>query len=76
MSMDQKIRLIAGTFIIPPDGTVNLGYGYGSVPVAGLTIEQAMTSVGQAARGPWKLFDAFHPRNVATAFAELEWEDE
>jgi quinoprotein relay system zinc metallohydrolase 2 len=42
----------------------------------GRTIEQAMASVGQSERGRWKLFDEFHPRNVATAFAELEWEDE
>jgi quinoprotein relay system zinc metallohydrolase 2 len=42
----------------------------------GLTIEQAMTSVGQPDRGHWQLFDQFHKRNVATSFAELEWEDD
>lgn len=40
------------------------------------TIEQAMSEVGQKNRPDWQLFDVFHKRNVATAFAELEWEDE
>lgn len=40
------------------------------------TIEQAMNEVGQQSRPDWQLFDAFHKRNVATAFAELEWEEE
>jgi quinoprotein relay system zinc metallohydrolase 2 len=40
------------------------------------TIEQAMNEVGQKSRTDWQLFDAFHKRNVATAFAELEWEEE
>ena len=41
----------------------------------GKTMEQAMAEVGQSARGDWQLFDDFHKRNIATAFAELEWED-
>ncbi len=41
----------------------------------GKTIEQAMAEVGRSARGDWMLFDEFHPRNIATAFAQLEWED-
>lgn len=40
------------------------------------TIEQAMESVGVSARGEWVLFDELHKRNVATSFAELEWEDD
>lgn len=40
------------------------------------TMEQAMDSVGLSAKGDWKLFDEFHKRNVSTAFAELEWEDD
>lgn len=40
------------------------------------TMEQAMETVGQSERGAWLLFDEFHKRNVATAFAELEWEDD
>ncbi len=42
----------------------------------GKTMEQAMNEVGQSARADWKLFDAFHKRNISTAFAELEWEDD
>ena len=41
----------------------------------GKTLEQAMAQVGQTARGDWQLFDDLHKRNIATAFAELEWED-
>ncbi len=40
----------------------------------GGTIEQAVASVGQQERGRWLLFDDYNPRNVTTAFAELEWE--
>jgi polysaccharide export outer membrane protein len=32
---------IAGPFSVSPDGTVNLGFSYGAVRVAGLTLEQA-----------------------------------
>jgi quinoprotein relay system zinc metallohydrolase 2 len=41
----------------------------------GKTIEQAMANIGQSAKGDWQLFDEFHKRNVATSFAQLEWED-
>ncbi len=41
----------------------------------GKTIEQAIATVGQQAKGQWRLFDQFHRKNVTTAFAELEWED-
>ena len=41
----------------------------------GKTLEQAMAGVGRSARGDWALFDEFHPRNVAAAFAQLEWEE-
>lgn len=39
------------------------------------TMEQAMAEIGQSARSDWQLFDEFHKRNIATAFAELEWEN-
>jgi len=42
----------------------------------GKTMEQAMESVGQSARNDWQLFGEFHKRNISTAFAELEWEDD
>lgn len=38
------------------------------------TIEQAMDQAGAAERGRWTLFDAYHRRNVAATFTELEWE--
>lgn len=40
----------------------------------GGTMEQAVETVGRGERGNWQLFDDYHPRNVVTAFAELEWE--
>ena len=42
----------------------------------GKTLEQTMDEVGQSLRPDWQLFDDFHKRNVATSFAELEWEDD
>jgi polysaccharide biosynthesis/export protein len=38
---------IAGPFTVSPDGTLNLGYDYGSVRVRGLTLEQAAEAVRQ-----------------------------
>ncbi len=42
---------------------------------ANKTIEQAMNEIGQEHRADWQLFDDFHRRNIASGFAELEWED-
>lgn len=41
---------------------------------ANRTMEWAMENIGLSARPDWQLFDGFHKRNIATAFAELEWE--
>lgn len=41
----------------------------------GKTMEQAMAEVGPSARSDWQLFDEFHKRNIAGAFAQMEWED-
>jgi len=41
---------------------------------AGGTMEQAVGSADRSERGQWQLFDDYNPRNVVTAFAELEWE--
>ncbi len=38
---------IGGPFPVSPDGTVNLGYSYGSVRVAGQTLEQAAQNIQQ-----------------------------
>jgi quinoprotein relay system zinc metallohydrolase 2 len=43
---------------------------------AGKSMEQAMSEIGTSARNEWQLFDHFHKRNIATAFAELEWEND
>ncbi len=36
---------IAGVYPVDPDGTVNFGGSYGSVPVAGLTLEEAREAI-------------------------------
>ncbi|HYV37603.1 MAG TPA: polysaccharide biosynthesis/export family protein [Gemmataceae bacterium] len=38
---------INGPFVVTPEGKVNLGYGYGSVAVQGLTTEQVEASIRQ-----------------------------
>jgi polysaccharide export outer membrane protein len=38
---------IAGKFVVTPDGAINLGFGYGAVPVAGLTLAQAEAALQQ-----------------------------
>jgi quinoprotein relay system zinc metallohydrolase 2 len=40
----------------------------------GGTMEEAVATVGRSERDKWLLFDEYNPRNVVTAFAELEWE--
>lgn len=40
----------------------------------GMTLAQAQDRVGGDLKDDWLLFDEIHPRNVAIAFAELEWE--
>ncbi|HEX7156042.1 MAG TPA: quinoprotein relay system zinc metallohydrolase 2 [Burkholderiaceae bacterium] len=39
------------------------------------TLAQAVEEVGWSERGHWLLFDDYHRRNVAAAYAELEWEE-
>jgi protein involved in polysaccharide export with SLBB domain len=36
---------IAGKFVVTPDGTINLGFGYGAVAVAGKTLQQAEAAI-------------------------------
>jgi quinoprotein relay system zinc metallohydrolase 2 len=45
-----------------------------AIVARGGTIEMAMAEAGGSERDRWRLFDLFHRRNAATAFAELEWE--
>ena len=42
--------------------------------VAGVSIEEATTTVAQSERGNWQLFDSYHGRNVIEAYRRLEWE--
>jgi quinoprotein relay system zinc metallohydrolase 2 len=42
---------------------------------AGRTLAQTLESAGGAPHGEWLLFDVFHKRNVAAAYAELEWDE-
>jgi polysaccharide biosynthesis/export protein len=42
----QGLQMIQGQHLVQPDGTVNLGI-YGSVPVAGLTVEQTKQKIEQ-----------------------------
>lgn len=41
---------------------------------AGRPMDDAMEMAARSEAGNWLLFDEFHARNVAAAFAELEWE--
>lgn len=41
---------------------------------AGDDMERAQDTVGRGERDRWKLFDAFHKRNVIKIYTELEWE--
>jgi quinoprotein relay system zinc metallohydrolase 2 len=40
----------------------------------GGTLEDALGSAGLSEQGHWRLFDAYHKRNVTKAFTESEWE--
>src|SRR5580704_16343002 len=44
-------RPIAGQVTVTPDGTITLGYNYGVVRVAGLTLEQAAIAIRNALKG-------------------------
>jgi polysaccharide export outer membrane protein len=38
---------ITGQYIVSPEGTVNLGFGYGAVRVGGMTVDQAEAAIRQ-----------------------------
>lgn len=42
----------------------------------GKYLEDAVKTVGYSEKNNWALFDEYHRKNVTTAFAELEWEEE
>jgi quinoprotein relay system zinc metallohydrolase 2 len=88
----DKLKTIDAKLVIPGHGPVSAAWPLALISEerylkmlqteiraalkANKTMEQAMAEVGQSARPDWQLFDEFHKRNIATAFAELEWEDE
>jgi len=39
------------------------------------SLREAVDQIGLSEKGQWRLFDEYHRRNVAAAYAELEWED-
>jgi quinoprotein relay system zinc metallohydrolase 2 len=41
----------------------------------GMTIQQAIATVGESERDQWLLFDLFNKRNVTAVYSEVEWED-
>ncbi len=43
--------------------------------VDGMTIQDAVESIGAEESSRWVNFDTFHKRNVTGAYTELEWED-
>ncbi len=38
-------------------------------------LADAQAQIGYSEKGKWSLFESYHRRNIAAAFAELEWED-
>lgn len=48
--------------------------GVRSEILMGKSMEQAITEVSQSEKSRWLLWDSVHPRNVARAYEELEWE--
>ena len=47
LQLESEFKILNGPFPILPDGTLNLGPIYGSVEVAGLTLEQAQEAITQ-----------------------------
>lgn len=88
----EKLRALPARQVIPGHGPVTAAWplalvgeesylrrlqtGIRAAIKQGKTLEQTMDEVGQSLRPDWQLFDDFHKRNVATSFAELEWEDD
>lgn len=40
----------------------------------GISLGQAVGTIGQSEAANWQLFDLFNPRNATVAYTELEWE--
>jgi protein involved in polysaccharide export with SLBB domain len=65
---------IAGIYIVSPDGVVNLGFSYGAVRIAGLTVEQSQEMIrrhlGGTLRDPQVSVAALQYRSVQQARGE------
>ena len=75
---------------VPGHGPVSVDFAAGSAPLArylttlrdqtraaiaaNTPIDTASTKVALGERSQWALFDEYNPRNVLTAYKELEWE--
>lgn len=86
----ERLRKLKAERAIPGHGPISVSWpealtpqrryfntmaeGIRNVIDRGGTIEEAVNTVGYAARDQWLLFDEYHRRNVTAAFAELEWE--
>jgi protein involved in polysaccharide export with SLBB domain len=59
---------IAGTFMISPEGTINLGFNYGSVRIGGMTLEEAEVAVrshlNKILKGPMVTLGLIQFRNI------------
>ncbi len=40
----------------------------------GISLSEAVETIGESEAANWKLFELFNPRNATVAFTELEWE--
>jgi quinoprotein relay system zinc metallohydrolase 2 len=86
----EKLRQRTAARAIPGHGPESVAWPQAAAPLlayltglqrevrqalkSGKSLEDATNSVGRRLRADWLLFDRVHPRNVAVAFAELDWE--
>jgi quinoprotein relay system zinc metallohydrolase 2 len=85
-----RLQAIAAQRAVPGHGPVSVNWPAGATDLRryldvllqetrvaiqrGVSIGDAVSTVGRSERGKWKLFDDYHGHNVTQAFKELEWE--
>lgn len=90
LSLMDKLDMSGVKRIVPGHGPESLDWPDGAEPMLtylrtlasevrtaisrGDTMTHAIRHAGQSMRAGWHLFDEFHPRNVTSAYKELEWE--
>lgn len=90
LAVMAELRLVEARLVVPGHGTPTADWPAALDPQEsymrllrdevraiiddGGTIDQAVASVGSSERKSWLLFDDYNPRNVVTAYTELEWE--